>query len=490
MAIIGTLPNLISDGNPIDAVPVMNDFNYIVSQVNTNAVATSTLSATTGATNVNTLAGISVQSSLTNLYSSTGASLIGYNQGATGAVTISQQAKNQQTVNVLDFGADPTGATDSTTAINAALTYLAGLGGGTIKFPLGIFTFSSTLLITTAIKFVGEGAGFVAFGTLTAKDYTTLRYIGAVNATAIKFSNINHGGAGITNMMIDCNNLANFGLTLDGLNGGYFQGVSIIKVLGTGLYMLGTTNTCSWNSFINLAVDAGSCSKAGVWLSVAGVGGNACHNSFVNLSINFGNSNTGHGLYLGGCDNNTFLMTYINSGTGGGSGYGVYVDPTEQAGFPINNTFYHLQASAKGWYQPATTTARSASIYGYMQDNSEPIPIVSANGSELLVCPDVLLPLTVTAGTGWSGGAPTFSASYIRDSKRLSIFIYISGTGVVAAANATINGLPATATVGILKGFVPSAGQSVTGYLSGGVITMSSGFASASGVVLSIDCYN
>lgn len=41
MAIIGALPNIISDGQIIDAVPVMNDFNWIVSQVNANAQALS-----------------------------------------------------------------------------------------------------------------------------------------------------------------------------------------------------------------------------------------------------------------------------------------------------------------------------------------------------------------------------------------------------------------------------------------------------------------
>ncbi|MGH3967669.1 MAG: hypothetical protein ACRDTV_06010 [Mycobacterium sp.] len=35
-AIIGSLPNNIMDGDPVDAVPVMNDFNWIVSQVNAN----------------------------------------------------------------------------------------------------------------------------------------------------------------------------------------------------------------------------------------------------------------------------------------------------------------------------------------------------------------------------------------------------------------------------------------------------------------------
>ena len=36
MAIIGPLPNIILDGQIIDAVPVMNDFNWIVNQVNAN----------------------------------------------------------------------------------------------------------------------------------------------------------------------------------------------------------------------------------------------------------------------------------------------------------------------------------------------------------------------------------------------------------------------------------------------------------------------
>ena len=36
MTIIGTLPNIISNGQNIDAGPLMNDLNYIVNQVNTN----------------------------------------------------------------------------------------------------------------------------------------------------------------------------------------------------------------------------------------------------------------------------------------------------------------------------------------------------------------------------------------------------------------------------------------------------------------------
>lgn len=48
MAIIGTLPNNIQDGQLADAVPVMADFNFIVNQVNANANPIGTLTAPSG----------------------------------------------------------------------------------------------------------------------------------------------------------------------------------------------------------------------------------------------------------------------------------------------------------------------------------------------------------------------------------------------------------------------------------------------------------
>jgi hypothetical protein len=48
MAIIGTLPNNIQNGQVVDANPVMADFNYIVNQVNANANPLGTLTAPSG----------------------------------------------------------------------------------------------------------------------------------------------------------------------------------------------------------------------------------------------------------------------------------------------------------------------------------------------------------------------------------------------------------------------------------------------------------
>lgn len=87
------------------------------------------------------------------------APVVNYNQGATGAVTRALSLKLQESVSVLDFaGADPTGATDSSTAINSALTALAS-SGGTLLVPPGTYTVNSDLLYYSNLTFyVARGA--------------------------------------------------------------------------------------------------------------------------------------------------------------------------------------------------------------------------------------------------------------------------------------------------------------------------------------------
>lgn len=58
---------------------------------------------------------------------------------------------------VIDFGADPTGATDSTAAIQAAIDSF-GSGQGTVSFPKGTYLVTSTLTIDKdRMNLVGEG---------------------------------------------------------------------------------------------------------------------------------------------------------------------------------------------------------------------------------------------------------------------------------------------------------------------------------------------
>ena len=72
-------------------------------------------------------------------------------------------------VNVLDYGADPTGSTDSQPAIQAAIDSLSttssasATGGGTVYIPAGKFKINSTLKIGYGITLLGNGAGGYPF---------------------------------------------------------------------------------------------------------------------------------------------------------------------------------------------------------------------------------------------------------------------------------------------------------------------------------------
>ena len=67
-----------------------------------------------------------------------------YDQGSTGAVNRPINLKLGETVSVLDFGADPTGNTDSTTTIQNAINS----GAGSIYFPTGTYLVTSLNVVS------------------------------------------------------------------------------------------------------------------------------------------------------------------------------------------------------------------------------------------------------------------------------------------------------------------------------------------------------
>lgn len=70
---------------------------------------------------------------------------------------------NGASFNVLDYGADATGATDTTTAIQAAITAANAAGGGTIVFPKGTYLVGTTTSLTlqSNISLLGEGSASI-----------------------------------------------------------------------------------------------------------------------------------------------------------------------------------------------------------------------------------------------------------------------------------------------------------------------------------------
>ncbi len=73
-----------------------------------------------------------------------------------------------------DFGADPTGETDSTAAIQAALNSVGNMGGGTVFLPLGKYLVSSTINIPDYVSLVGDWNKPNADNTDANFDYGTL----------------------------------------------------------------------------------------------------------------------------------------------------------------------------------------------------------------------------------------------------------------------------------------------------------------------------
>ena len=96
---------------------------------------------------VQTLDNVSASIGSAALVASSGSSLIGFIQAGSGAVARTAQSKMRDFVNILDFGADPTGVASSSTEIQAAADYANSIGG-VLYANSGTFRLTSTVTIT------------------------------------------------------------------------------------------------------------------------------------------------------------------------------------------------------------------------------------------------------------------------------------------------------------------------------------------------------
>jgi hypothetical protein len=117
------------------------------------------------------------------VYDSDGAAYVDFTPTGTGAVVRSVAAKLKDTVSVLDFGADPTGATDSTAAFNLATgAAIAGTGfngtsgiatdtwAKTVEVPAGQYRITGTVYVHKGqhLRGAGEGATRILLTTTSA----------------------------------------------------------------------------------------------------------------------------------------------------------------------------------------------------------------------------------------------------------------------------------------------------------------------------------
>jgi hypothetical protein len=162
--------------------------------------------------------------------------------------------------NVVDYGADPTGVTNSTSAITAAIAAAQAAGGGIVYFPQGTYLVSSTITIpANGISLMGAGSGAAkiqsaptviapsVFQTTSGVSYVTISQLGffgnSVNPTPSPNapSVIVYNG-GVDNKVFNCYFTGNTGDCVD------FLGVTDGEVwsnrfLGTGYNGAGSSNT-------------------------------------------------------------------------------------------------------------------------------------------------------------------------------------------------------------------------------------------------------
>lgn len=120
--------------------------------------------------------------------------LVVFTPAGAGAVATNVQAKLRESVSVLDYGADPTGATDSRSAIQAAVAaVITASGGGTVYFPKGIYLVNSVASSDTSpngilIPYVAEDGDYNYGVTLLGEGPDSEIRAGSSNMVLVRVS--------------------------------------------------------------------------------------------------------------------------------------------------------------------------------------------------------------------------------------------------------------------------------------------------------------
>lgn len=183
-----------------------------------------------------------------SLSASSGATLVGTILAMTGAAARTVAAKLSDTVSVIDFGADKTGAADSYAAFTAALT-----ASKNVTVPAGTYSLSQPVIMPNGSSLLGSGSGncfLQKFGSSVLQQIL-LTAPGFLTGSSVT-QNLNIGIRGIQ-ILVD--GTSNYGLMVQGCTDSLFEDIKIKGAAAIANYwitgtLLQTTPTVK-SSFAN-----------------------------------------------------------------------------------------------------------------------------------------------------------------------------------------------------------------------------------------------
>jgi len=239
----------------------------------------------------------------------------------TGAVNIPINVKLAESLSVIDFGADPTGIADSTTAIQNAIN-AAATTTGIVYFPVGTFIISSPLsIVGLKVSLIGAGqysTNIKANGTLT----NLINAVESADTVTAPFliSNLTLDGNSTTTTGITIQYRHSFkiehlviqnvqyGITATSAYIGYYQYCRIAATV-TGINIVGS---CHASKFDKCSIV--SFTTFGVVINNAALGDGNEAMLFTDCDIEYGNSGGGAVYINSGPSSVTFDTCYIGEG--------------------------------------------------------------------------------------------------------------------------------------------------------------------------------
>jgi hypothetical protein len=248
--------------------------------------------------------------------------------------------------NVLAFGADPTGAADSTAAFNAAYNSLPITGtpgiGGVVYAPAGTYKISGTLQLNAVAPVYLKGDGpqattlaFTAFGPSDAVSMFNNYHPGGGGSSSILV-----WGGGVSDLTIDGTNATpgSVGLHMGDMKYAHLERVNIQNFTGTGAIGLWQDNRKFWTEDCLFECHVLNCTNSVVIDNSGAAGGAGDVHDNNTYEISLAGVANGNGVVLQGGANCYNCRFYIHGGipsaTAGPVGYFLTVTGQDPSGNP------------------------------------------------------------------------------------------------------------------------------------------------------------